>query len=153
MIMRRDMLKLMGAGLSVTPPGAAASQFPKGAIIRTVLKDLPPEALTTGALLFHEHMSLAPDFMPKWIALARSLPLPAAPPPQPYFMQDADLMSAEMSAAARDGVACIVDQGHPDMGRDLDFLKRISTPVRHADRRRLRLLHAALLSAGDRHLE
>jgi phosphotriesterase-related protein len=126
MIMRRDMLKLMGAALSVTP-GAAAPQFPKGAIIRTVLKDLPPEALTTGALLFHEHMSLAPDFMPKWIALARSQPLPAAPPPQPYFMQDAALMSAEMSAAARDGVACIVDQGHPDMGRDLDFLKRIST--------------------------
>jgi phosphotriesterase-related protein len=64
--------------------------------------------------------------MPKWIALARSLPPPQQPPPQPYFMQDVDLMTNEMSAAARDGVACIVDQGHPDMGRDLDFLKRIS---------------------------
>jgi phosphotriesterase-related protein len=42
-------------------------------------------------------------------------------------MQDAALMSEEMSAAAKDGVACIVDQGHPDMGRDLDFLKRISS--------------------------
>jgi hypothetical protein len=142
MIMRRDLLKLMGAGLSGAArpeSGAAASQFPKGAIIRTVLKDLPPEAHTTGAVLFHEHMSLAADFMPRWIALARSAGmLPGnpsagrgavaqpAPAPQPYFMQDAELMAGEMSAAAKDGVACIVDQGHPDMGRDLDFLKRIS---------------------------
>jgi phosphotriesterase-related protein len=41
-------------------------------------------------------------------------------------MQDAELMSGELSAAAKDGVACIVDGGHPDMGRDLDFLKKIS---------------------------
>jgi phosphotriesterase-related protein len=143
MIMRRDVFKLIGAGLSATPfadSAAAGSQFPKGAIIRTVLKDLPPETLASGAVLFHEHMSLAADFMPRWIALARSpgrsLGNPgagrgASPPPapsaQPYFMQDADLMTGEMSAAARDGVACIVDQGHPDMGRDLDFLKRISS--------------------------
>src|SRR6516162_218899 len=122
MIMRRDLLKLMGARLSgATWPesGAAASQFPKGAIIRTVLKDLPPEALATGALLFHEHMSLAADFMPRWIALARSAGmLPGNPSagrgaltqsaraPQPYFMQDAELMAGEISAAAKAGVAC-----------------------------------------------
>ena len=35
-------------------------------------------------------------------------------------------MAEEMSVAAKDGVACIVDGGHADMGRDLDFLKRIS---------------------------
>jgi len=134
MIMRRDALKLMGSGLLTT-----AFQFPKRAIIRTVLKDLRPDALAGGATLFHEHMSLAADFMPKWIALARSqgllpgnpgaargTPAPAAPPSQPYFMQDAEVMTGEMSAAARDGVACIADQGHPDMGRDLEFLKRIS---------------------------
>jgi phosphotriesterase-related protein len=144
MIMRRDALKLIGGGLSAATRShsAAAPQFPKGAIIRTVLKDLPPEALTGGATLFHEHMSLAADFMPRWIALARSTlpaqfpanpaaargaPPPPAPPPQPYFMENAELMTEEMSAAAKDDVACIVDQGHPDMGRDLDFLKRIST--------------------------
>jgi phosphotriesterase-related protein len=145
MIMRRDVLKLMGAGLSAAAlpdSGVAASRFPKGAIIRTVLKDLPPEPLTGGVTLFHEHMSLAPDFMPRWITLARSPPgraqtnpaaargAPAptpAPPAQPFFLQDAELMTEEMRAAARDGVACIVDQGHPDMGRDLEFLKRIST--------------------------
>ena len=145
MIARRDTLKLLGVGIAsaVLPrSGVAAPQFPKGATIRTVLKDLPPEALSDGATLFHEHLSLAPDFMPKWMSLARSLfpaggtrgnpPAQPAQPAQPVkpappgFMQDADLMAQEMSAAARDGVACIVDGGHADMGRDLDFLKRIS---------------------------
>lgn len=31
-----------------------------------------------------------------------------------------------MRAAMKDGVACIVDAGHPDMGRDLQFLKHLS---------------------------
>ena len=35
-------------------------------------------------------------------------------------------MVAEMAAAAKDGVGCIVDGGHPDMGRNLDFLRRLS---------------------------
>ena len=139
MIARRDALKFLCAGIAsaaLPGSGAAAPQFPKGAVIRTVLKDLPPEALTGGATLFHEHLSLAPDFMPKWMSLARSLfatggtrGKPAAQPIQPapnYFMQDPDLMAEEMTAAAKDGVACIVDGGHPDMGRDLDFLKQIS---------------------------
>jgi phosphotriesterase-related protein len=145
MIARRDALKLLGAGIAsaaLPGSGAAAPQFLKGAIIRTVLKDLPPEALTGGATLFHEHLSLAPDFMPKWMSLARSLfpgrggqasppapsaqPTQPAQPAQPYFMQDLDLMAEEMSAAAKAGVACIVDGGHSDMGRDLEFLKQIS---------------------------
>src|ERR1700732_3646390 len=41
---------------------AAAPQFPKGAIIRTVLKDLPPDALSKGATLFHEHLSLTSPY-------------------------------------------------------------------------------------------
>ena len=149
MIGRREALKLMGAGVAAAcaaGPAAAAPQFPKGAVIRTVLKDVAPEELSGGATLFHEHLSLAPDFLPKWMSLARSLfpgrgaasnsaPPPAAPaspapPAQPFFMRDAELMSAELSAAARDGVACIVDGGHPDMGRDLDFLKQISAKSR-----------------------
>ena len=141
MIMRRDALKAMGAGLwaGASPESSSpANAFAEGAIIRTVLRDLPPESLAGSAILFHEHMSLAPDFMPRWIELARSLPglslgtagssrgpAPAAAA-EPFFMQDADLMTEEMSAGARAGVACIADQGHPDMGRDLDFLKRIS---------------------------
>ena len=41
-------------------------------------------------------------------------------------MRDADLMSEELGAAKREGVACIVDGGHPDMGRDINFLRQVS---------------------------
>ena len=44
---------------------AQVSTFPKGAVIRTLLKDYAPEELAGGATLFHEHMSLAPDFNDK----------------------------------------------------------------------------------------
>lgn len=41
-------------------------------------------------------------------------------------MRDLDLMVEEIRAASKEGVACLVDGGHPDMGRDLDFLKQLS---------------------------
>ena len=130
---RREALTLLAAGVAGRGQVSAA-----GPIIRTVLKDLPPEALSGGATLFHEHLSLAPDFMPKWMALARAQnpqaktgppppPPQAAPSDRPFFMQDAELMAEELRAASKEGVACIVDGGHPDMGRDLDFLKKLST--------------------------
>jgi len=131
---RREALRVLGGGLVAGAAGGAAeaAPFPKGAVIRTVLKDLAPGELTGGATLFHEHMSLSPDFMPKWMSLFRAMtgrtaaPAASTAPPPSFFMQDADLMTEEMRAAARDGVVCIVDQGHPDMGRDLQFLKQIS---------------------------
>lgn len=125
---RRELLALVTACAV-----SRAQQFPKGAIIRTVLKDLPPEALSGGATLFHEHLSLAPDFMPKWIALARGQNPQAKAAPQPAaasgpdVMKDLDVMTAELRDASKEGVTCLVDGGHPDMGRDLDFLKRLSS--------------------------
>jgi phosphotriesterase-related protein len=114
---------LNGVGLLACPPAQSA-----GPIIRTVLKDMSPNEFGDAAILFHEHLSLAPDFMPKWMALARGQAAPAATaPPAGFFMQDVDLMAEEMAAAKKDGVGCIVDGGHPDMGRDLEFLKRISS--------------------------
>jgi predicted metal-dependent phosphotriesterase family hydrolase len=98
------------------PPGPA---FPKGAVIRTLLKDLPPEALATGAVLFHEHLSI---HYPLTNALAAKQG--AAPPTN--FSDDVDLMVAETRAAGKEGVSCIVDGGHPDMDRSLDALKRIA---------------------------
>src|SRR5271166_573470 len=138
---RRDALGLLGLGAAAVALPAASNgpEFPKKAIIRTILKDLPPEALAGGATLFHEHLSLAPDFMPRWMANARAsnpnagggranaAPPPTAPPSsEPFFMENVDLMSDELKIAAQEGVACIVDGGHPDMGRNLDFLKQIS---------------------------
>jgi predicted metal-dependent phosphotriesterase family hydrolase len=61
------------------------------------------------------------------MALARGQ---AAPPTEPrasgFCKEDLDLMAEEMSAASRDGVGCIVDSGHPDMDRNLGFLKRLA---------------------------
>ena len=64
---RREALELLGlsAAAAALPAAAAAAQAPslaKGAVIRTLFKDYTPEELATGATLFHEHMSLAPDF-------------------------------------------------------------------------------------------
>src|SRR2546422_5307401 len=72
---RREAINLLGvgaglglvtalrqeAGLAAASGQPAATKviFPKGAIIRTVLKDVSPEALGTGATLFHDHVSLS----------------------------------------------------------------------------------------------
>jgi predicted metal-dependent phosphotriesterase family hydrolase len=144
---RREALGILGAGAAALAlpdlAPAAPPTFPKGAIIRTILKDYAPEDLAGGATLFHEHMSLAPDFMPRWMASARATReasgQAAAPgrqggaaPPAPaqpegaFFMQDVDLMADEMKQAKAEGIACIVDGGHADMGRDINFLRQIS---------------------------
>jgi hypothetical protein len=79
MLSRREMMHrlAMGAGgLAVTgvreATGIAAEArrgkrvaFPKGAIIRTILKDINPESLAGGATLTHEHISIG-DPMPAW---------------------------------------------------------------------------------------
>ena len=145
---RRDALGAlaMGAVAAALPEVAsAAPTFPRGAVIRTILSDYAPEDLAGGATLFHEHMSLVADFMPRWIKYsaetraANGLPNPApaagrgaappvAPPTPsgPYFMQDLDLMNEELAIAKQEGIACVVDGGHADMGRDLAFLRELS---------------------------
>src|SRR6476659_7171229 len=101
---------------SVSAEGPA---FPKGAIIRTVLKDYAPEELAGGATLFHEHFQLAADFGAKFgaaTAAARAANgLPPAPargggpgrgavaPAPPDIMHDVDLMTAEVKKAASEG--------------------------------------------------
>ena len=125
---RREALTILGAGAALAAQSASAATFPKGAIIRTVLKDMPPEALAGGATLFHEHLSLRPDFLPKFNALLGRGGPPAPPlkPGEKYFLEDLDLLTEELRIAAKEGVACIVDGGHPDMGRSLEFLKKLS---------------------------
>jgi phosphotriesterase-related protein len=135
---RREALRRLGAG--AVAAGAfsarAATQsvtFPPKAIIRTILADLHPQDLASGATLFHEHMSFSSDFMSRLVPLMfPQRPANAGGGPQPpkpgekYFLEDLDLMVDELSAAKKDGVACLVDAGHPDMGRDLKFLKQLS---------------------------
>jgi phosphotriesterase-related protein len=147
---RRDALAMLGfAAFRGSAFAQKGPQFPKNAIIRTVLKDMKPEELGGGATLFHEHMSLAEDFLPRWVQFQRAsraaeaaakgappppagrgaaaTPPPAAPAaPQKFFMDDLDLMVEEMKAAKADGVACLVDGGHEDMGRKIENLKLMS---------------------------
>src|SRR5271168_3546152 len=85
-ISRRTALGFLGAGAAagLLPSAASAAkspQFPKKAIIRTILKDLPPEALAGGPTLFHEHMSFADDFMIRWGQYARATAAARAPQP------------------------------------------------------------------------
>ena len=155
---RREALELLGMSAAAAAlPGVASAQggvtFPKGAVIRTILKDYAPEELAGGATLFHEHMSMAPDFLPRWMKFAAETRAANAPrgaggagrgagggagagagrgaaaspaPAGPFFMQDADFMTEELATAKREGISCIVDGGHPDMGRDVNFLREIS---------------------------
>jgi phosphotriesterase-related protein len=133
---RREALVLLGggAGLALAPalggrrdlfaPSVEALAarkkvtFPRGAIIRTLQKDLPPDALASGTTLFHEHLSIdLPQFGPR----------PAnAPPLQPPPTDDVNMIVEEVRAATKDGVICIVDGGHPDMKRRMDTLKTIA---------------------------
>jgi phosphotriesterase-related protein len=156
---RRQALEFLGIGAAAVafPKFAIAQQptFPKGAIIRTILKDYAPEELGSGATLFHEHMQLATDFNARFAAATaavRAANGQAAPargggggnaarggdataargrggagtPAGPDRMHDVDLMSAEVAKVKSEGVACIVDAGHPDMGRDINFLRAVS---------------------------
>ena len=144
---RRQALEVLGisAAAAAIPTGAFAQEptFPKGAIIRTLLRDYAPEELAGGATLFHEHMQLATDFNAKFAAASAAAraanglpPAPARggapkggspPTPPPDIQHNVDLMTAEVRKAASEGnIACIVDAGHPDMGRDINFIRQIS---------------------------
>lgn len=117
---RRDTIELLGMSAVAGVAGRlddllpaqtpARPTFPKGAIIRTILRDMPPEALASGPSLFHEHLSMR-------------FPLGATE----HFTDDVAMMIEEAKATKADGIAAIVDGGHADMARSVDALKRIAT--------------------------
>lgn len=120
---RRKALTLLSAGtglgaLARVRAAVQAPSFPPGAVIRTLLKDVDP-ATINGPLLFHEHLSIRYP-LTKALAEAQGRPVPAS------FSDDVDLIVEEMKLAGQDGVACLVDGGHPDMDRDLGALRRIA---------------------------
>jgi phosphotriesterase-related protein len=140
-VSRRHALRLLGLGagaglvtalgqerwtvaalLQPTSPARMAA-IPRGAIIRTILKDLSPEALGNGAILFHEHLSFGSDFFERM--RPPNAPRPSTPPP-PSYLTDPDIVTDEVRATGRDGVSCIVDGGHADMGTDYENLRKIA---------------------------
>jgi phosphotriesterase-related protein len=74
-----DAVALEAAQAPARPPA-----IPKGAVIRTILKDIAPDSLGKGASLFHEH-------------LASAIPT------------DLNLLVTELQLARKDGLECIVD--------------------------------------------
>ena len=93
---RRHAIRLLGLGsglglaagtraIAAPASRAAAGQkpgIPKGAIIRTILKDVPPDRLGTGAALMHEHVTAG---------------------------NDVDVLVDEVRASGQEGVSCLVD--------------------------------------------
>ena len=128
-VTRREAIRLLGAGAAtfaaacrepVEPTASSAvaesaAGAPDRPIIRTILRDIGPEELGDGAILMHEHLSA-------------TSPYPYEPPRDipPHFTGDVDLITAEVQIAGTEGVACIVDGGHADMGRSLDALRTIA---------------------------
>jgi phosphotriesterase-related protein len=104
---RRAFIQQSATALAAgTVAGLAMQDKP---VIRTLLKDIPPGQFS-GPILFHEHLSMH------------------YPPQTPrHFTDDVAMMVDEAKAARTDGIACIVDGGHPDMSRSLDALKQITT--------------------------
>ena len=178
---RREALGMLGMGaVAAALPefaSAATPTFPKGAVIRTILKDYAPEELGGGATLFHEHMSFASDFMTRWTGYAAETRAINGPPPAAGAGAAGGRGGGAVAAAAArggpaapaarsscrtpiswrrkcaiaksEGISCIVDGGHPDMGRDINFLRQHLDEVGDADRGRRRLLHAAVLPERD----
>ena len=134
---RRDAIRVLAAGTGLGAVSALAGgsdllaglqrtgasgpltrRLPRGSVIRTLLRDVPPEALGTGAVLFHEHLSI------NLAGLGRGGRQGA--PPLPPVTDNLDLIVQLVNKAGTEGVSCIVDGGHADMGRKLDDLRTIA---------------------------
>ncbi|HKF69531.1 MAG TPA: hypothetical protein VKB36_23460 [Vicinamibacterales bacterium] len=99
---------------------ASAQDVPRGAVIRTVLKDIAPASLGSAATLFHEHLSF------EW---ARVTGRQDRPGPG-KDAKDAAYLGDQLDIAAGEGVGCIVDAGTTDVGRDVGFLRQIAAQTR-----------------------
>ena len=108
-VSRREALGIIGAALTVGARTVAQDASPVP-IIRTLLADIPPARLAAGPVLFHEHLSMR-------------FPFGATQ----HYTDDVDSMIEEVREAGADGIRCIVDGGHADMGRQVDALKRIAS--------------------------
>ncbi len=144
LVTRREALGLLGVGAAaavtrgILPLEAAEPTFPRGAVIRTLLADLPPSALGGGTTLFHEHLTHDSGWTPRLRTQGGRVPAPAnAPPPRRDPINgcpdgvwegcdNLTFLVEELTRAKRDGVVCIVDGAHPDGGRDLAFMTEMS---------------------------
>ena len=129
---RREAIGLLGSGAGLAlaaacrVDGAQSRPVPDGAVIRTILADVPPDALAAGATMFHEHLQFA-------FRLFTSPPpgpqaRPGGPPPTDAENAAAiELVVEELRKAASDGVGCIVDAAvGRRSGREFDNLRQMA---------------------------
>jgi phosphotriesterase-related protein len=121
---RRDALGLLGAsagfgavaalaepvGLAQAPGWLTARSsrnptFLKGAIVRTILKDVSPDDLRGGATLMHEHLI----GLGSYSSPPPNCPMPCTPSVAGPAISGVDLLVEELKATAADGVTCIVN--------------------------------------------
>ena len=142
-VTRREALGLIGAGSGLAlaaacrggVPETAVEQapavaspavtFPDGAVIRTILDDIAPDALAGGATTFHEHLQFS-------FRMYKSPPGPAtrrasAPPTAEETAAAIELTVDEMRRARADGLHCIVDAAVGRRSdRELDNLRQMA---------------------------
>ena len=116
----------VAAGKGATPDPRAVA-FPDGAIVRTILADVPPADLAGGATLFHEHLQLGFGYYtspPAVVAGAGG----ATAPNEADTARFLDLVVEELRMAATDGLSCVVDAA---IGRrsdlELENLRQIAS--------------------------
>jgi len=117
LVSRRELLGLLAAGARFGVGGQRVAAPTARPIIRTILKDITPDALGDRATLFHEHLSW------EW---ARVSPPPPNGTARSGPAKDAATILEQLDTASSEGVGCIVDAGTTDVGRDLSFLKTIA---------------------------
>jgi phosphotriesterase-related protein len=137
---RRELVRLLGvtAGLGIVADltgdeggalgqvqtGSRPLKLPRGAIIRTAVKDIDPNSIT-GATLMHEHLGSGRPAARRGGGAAD----PSGPPPAPTTPSQDENWMAEELVAARDkaGLRCIVAaQTSLPPPEILDYLKRLS---------------------------
>ena len=142
---RREALRLMSAAATFglvgsrfeavdafgQPGGwfAAASpavSFPKGAVIRTILKDMAPGDLSGGSVQIHEHLGGQFTATPPPPPGSDMLPGVVAPRDEAEYIA---LMVEELKMSRADGVGCLVDAASAGRRADrtVENLKQIST--------------------------
>jgi phosphotriesterase-related protein len=123
---RRRVLELLGAGGAsgvvaalaervglaqpagwLTARSGGTFNIPKGAVIRTILKDVSPDDLRNGATMFHEHLIGIGSYSSP--PPPSACPMPCAPPVSAPVIQGVDLLVEELKGSAADGIACIVN--------------------------------------------
>jgi phosphotriesterase-related protein len=114
----------VGCGIALRTEGALAAagqlldksvrqlRLPSGSVIRTILKDVSPNGLSSGVTWVHEHLTYA--FLQ-----------PGSPPEsQPNL----ELAVDELRASARDGVRCVVDAAvNRRSAEQIEYLRTLAT--------------------------